>query len=647
MSFDYFQKVSYFRFIPPMLPSSIILKYREKVALFVSITMRTDYDHITLKETLDSLASNFQQIHDSHGITTENILIIIQIEEIIEKDNITFLFQENLIIEDIEYYCSELVYKQEVLEKSMNILLVYKKDNLKVKMDKLFLEGLCNELRKKPSLFNTVPFFALFLRTGIILNPDTITRMLNAMTYSYLSESHLCSNNVIGIRGAIQIEKALCNYFTNIHTFEINKLNQYDLHLKNISGYIELNEEFFMLKVNDKVMNIISNYFHHNELSSYYLFYSEISFELQKSDFSVKYLPDCQVIYKKSNMDFVEWMEFNTESQRSDFIMSSKFLTSCNNYPWNIFNFYYIIMSLIKFIFPGLFIFILYTVYLEALGAENLVINYILLVTYSFVIIFTGFLVLIGGPKHLWGYYVGLYVIYSLFYLLFIVCSILAIHNLINKQDFTGYTFDSRAFATLIVVNVVLSLIPQFLYLNSFVRNIYYYLFYLLGACNYTSTFLICSIFNVFDNKKSKYKSKQVIVLITFLLLNCFMCFLIFFLYNRENRIQSIVVLSIVGTCLYFIKIVCVVVNFIHYYVIDKKKHLIGNEHMKMTFISNFGTSEQKTKAVNRSIIKDGIDENKKIIIRPEEDEKLKSFSDRLQDVNVNEVVVGIDEQNK
>jgi hypothetical protein len=639
--FDFFQKVSYFRFIPPVLPSSIIIKYREKIALFISITLKSDYDTNQIKLTLDSIVNNLKNVHETFGINIENILTIIQIDEIYEPSSIKFLFSESVILDanDVEYFCSVLKYKykSEGLEETqpLDVLLVYKKDNTRVKMHRTFLEGFCNELRKKPSLFTKVPFFALFTTTGVILNPDNLASMFKALTYSDAAEPHLCSNQTIGVHGTLAVNNlSFCDYFTNIQMFEYNKLYTYDLNFKNLSGYVELSGEFFMLKVNDVVMNIISKYFENNkdELSSEYVFYSQLSYVLQSNaegnnKFSIRYLPDCQATYNIGGFTFTEWMDYNTEVQKAQFLISFDFLkSSCRNFPSNIINFYHILLAFINFVFPGLFMFVLYTVYIQALGPENIEADYILLVVYSFVIIFTGFLSLIGSPKYLCGYYIGLYIIYFLFYMLFFVCSITAVYNLRTQEESTGYRFGIEAFISLITINITLSFIPQFININAFCQNLYLSVFYFLGFCNYTSVFLIFSIFNLYDHSVSKNKSKQVLVFILFLVFNCFFCFMIFFLFNRENRVQSILVLAIIGTFLHFFKIAGVIFNLVYYYLKEKKKCTrFKNELIKEIFITQFGTEEQKNLQFSG---KNGLQREN---LTDEADDKAKSSNDERQ----------------
>jgi hypothetical protein len=184
------------------------------------------------------------------GIRSDNILVILFIEEISDASNIPYLFGENNIDDEENtdnLNCSLFRYANDD-KNSIDVILTYKKEMNKYEMYKDFFIVFCNELRKGPIVFEAVPIFTIFLQVGVRPFPNSISMMVKSLiTGDMEDEPSLMTNNVVYVRGAI-IPENVCNIFTGAQNFDMTLDNTYSNHFGALSNSLLFSNKFSMLK---------------------------------------------------------------------------------------------------------------------------------------------------------------------------------------------------------------------------------------------------------------------------------------------------------------------------------------------------------------------------------------------------------------
>jgi hypothetical protein len=578
-------------------------KFKEKTPLYISITVNCDseVEIEKLRATLKSIEGNFTQLTSELGILPENLLIFILFENILEKKNIHYLFpglsDDQITLEEESrrqiFNCNTLFYDfsyktgEQVLNDSLNIICVFKKNVSKIEAQKIFLMGLCPDLSKPLVIEGKATgaaYFSLFLDRGIILERSALVKMIHGLTYTHKdvnSENFsLIENENFAVKGQLRPvrlnlsgkeggkKKKGSNFYSLVQEYDYFHYFTYDEPYNSATSSCDLDNRFCMFKINSNTFNLLSDYyseirkeqidsFYNNKLLPLKIIHSPKNLQKVKT----MYLPDCYAEFDNSNLKFTEMMEDYTDrtsaSLRVFFTLISSIFTcrSCTSQKIlnNLINIMKIFSTFISFILPGLFIFVIYTIFFEAFGSMNMKATFFFTILYAFFILVAAFYSLIfSNPRKDTFLFHILHYIFWIFYVFIILCSIVATDKvrvndeIVRLEGMLGYRFNVPAITLIILLNFLFAITPLILNFKVFKGQIINMFAYLVGgSSSYTSLFLVYSIFNAYKNKNANTRASLITI---FLISNIFFGWLIFLLDRREQRVNSILGLAVIFT---------------------------------------------------------------------------------------------------
>jgi hypothetical protein len=579
-----------------------LIKFKEKTPLYIAITVNCDseVEIQKLRVTLKSIESNFTQLKSELGIHPENLLIFVFFENILEKKNIHYLFpglsDDQILLEEDSrrniFNFNTLFYDftyntgEQVLNDSLNIVCVFKKDVTQIETQKIFLMGLCSDL-SKPLLIegkaSGAAYFSLFLDRGIILERTSITKMIYGLTYTHkeLSSENfsIIENQNFAVKGQLKAVRLdtkqnegnnnnRSNFYSIVQEYNYFHTFTYDEPYNDSTSSCELDNRFCMFKIHSNTYNLISDYYSEIEkheinsiLNNKLLPLKIIHSQKNLTKLKTMYLPDCYAEFDNSNLKFTEMMEDCTDRTCSNFrvffsIISSIFTCgSCTSQKilYNLINTMKIFSTIVSFILPGLFLFVIYSIFFEAFGSINMKAAIFFTILYGFFILVTAFYSLIfSTPRKDSFLFHILHYVFWVFYVIIILCSIVAtdkirVNDEIVRQDgMQGYRFNVPAITVIIIINFLFAITPLIINFKVFKGQIFNMFIYLLGgSSSYTSVFLVYSIFNSY---KYKNENTRAFLITIFLIFNILFGWLIFILDRRDQKVNSILGLAVIFT---------------------------------------------------------------------------------------------------
>ena len=245
-----------------------------------------------------------------------------------------------------------------------------------------------------------------------------------------------------------------------------------------------------------------------------------------------------------------------------------------------------IIGLIIEFIYPGLSLLVIYSVFIEAFGKAEFHSAVFLIMLYLIMYLAGGAISMTSKSSrenYFSNFYI--YVFMEIYYLLIIICSIVAMVNLSkeNKLFLEEYKFNKVACAILIILTFIVAIIPIILKVTFFTKNFVQMIFYLfLGAPSSTSSFLIAKIWKAPEASGGSFvEEKKGITVLAFFLSNLFFGCLCFFNYSTKLRANCVMGLSIAYLIYLFFKVLGIIFPVLFGASIkeDKKKEeMIINE---------------------------------------------------------------------
>ena len=249
---------------------------------------------------------------------------------------------------------------------------------------------------------------------------------------------------------------------------------------------------------------------------------------------------------------------------------------NCNNFNLfkRIFMFFQIIGLFIEFIFPSLSTMVIYIVFNESFACHDLRPASFCTLLYLFILICSGANSLISktSKKTQISNYI-FYFFMEIYYLLILICSIIAIDNVRKNKNHDSYKFNTRTITCIILLTFIPAILPMIIKANNIFDNIIPMLLYLtLGASPSSSSLYIAKILNACDTcGGTKINERKGIIILMFFLINLFFGSLIFLCYNRTKRVETIMIFGISYLVYNFFKTLAIVINLI----LNKNKLII------------------------------------------------------------------------
>ena len=145
-----------------------------------------------------------------------------------------------------------------------------------------------------------------------------------------------------------------------------------------------------------------------------------------------------------------------------------------------------------------------------------------------------------------------LYFIFEVYFILLIICSIIAMDNLRINKKHDKYKFNTATLVFLLILNIIPPLIPLILGIERVFKNILGMLLYIvLGISSTNSNFYMNYILNSSDAGGGFNKSDKKGI---FYLFNTFFACLSFFLTSRSRRVGCVLTLTAILSVYNFVK---------------------------------------------------------------------------------------------
>ena len=522
-----------------------------------------------LKNTLDSIEKNIPSLN-TLKIDLDDILILLFIQNSTSSRFFTYEQFESLdSFNDLIY----LEYTTKDMNNNFNILLFSKISETNIiEYLKLFYTNIVPDIMKENKfIFTTV------LKCGINFNDNTIVNLMKCLIGPNSEKSSIVIPALETIPQGI---------FSNIQQYENTHFNIYNLNFYDMSCSIPINSSFNIMRIDNQLLHNLNEFYKgiYNNCSIYYHDYSMGIF-LKNKGHNVNYISQISVYTEQYEIDYSDYMDNYVEKYSGYY---ANFFNLLNSIIGNIqilnkiFLIFQLIGMIIEFIYPSLSIMVIYSIFYECFNISDgrsaafftlIYITFLLSagVTYKKT-------VSIRNMKLTSFFY---FVFFEIYYLFILICSIFAMDNIKKNKRNDRYKFNKVAISLLIIFNFVFGILPMILSIGKILSNIVNMFMYLfLGASSSTSVFLMAYLFNASEKSGGlKLGDKNGFTLLIFFLFNIFFGCLTFFNTSRKNRVNCVLILSIIFTVYNIIKQISIVLRILLYEksfnkVIEDKKSI-------------------------------------------------------------------------
>jgi hypothetical protein len=231
---------------------------------------------------------------------------------------------------------------------------------------------------------------------------------------------------------------------------------------------------------------------------------------------------------------------------------------------------------LIEFIYPGLSILVIYSIFVEAFDIEDYHPAWFMTMLYITMYLGSGVASLISDKtKDISTTSLIYYYFMEVYYLFILVCSVPAMDNIKKKKLFGDkykdvevegfYKFNTAAITCLIIFTFLIAILPMIFRIGMITENIVSMLLYLLlGAPMSTSNLLIAKIWNAPSAPGGKtIDDRKGLTILFFFLFNLFFGFLSAYIYDRKLRANCVMGLAIFYLIYLFFKIIGIVLSLL------------------------------------------------------------------------------------
>ena len=550
---------------------NIYENYNEyKYAICILLKDNSNENCLLLEATIKSIIKNLEGL-SKLDIKPEDIYIVIfanQLEEdpkyLVKKESLKLITKEKMFLK------TELKFNNEDDDPKIKIDFICKKRNMyDVESLKCFYSYCINKLKKEDKLIVTS-----VIASGVLPLDNSLKKMIQI---SFTQKAKTEKN--FGIVVPMLDIKDNSNFFIKIAQYERTHFNIYNMNFYNSTASVPVCSLFNTMVLNKSLMNDITGFYNLININQN----ATIDHHDYKLGLYLYRLLYKVIYYNNESLGFIEYNKFNLMKYQDNWVnkfsgyygnffeILRTFIT-CSDFLKKIFMAFQIIGLMMEFIYPALSFMVIYSIFYEAFNLFD--INLAVFMTMLFIIMNIG-----GGTfsmisnksesMDLANYFI--YIFIEFYYLLILICSIVAMDNLNKNKTSEGqlllllsdnileeYKFNKAACGCLIVFTFLLSIIPMILKIGLISQNIpqmFIYLF--LGAPSSTSNFLISKIWKAPETSGGdSIEERKGITIITFFLFNLFIGFLTFYNYNRKLRANCAMGLSIFYLIYLFFKII-------------------------------------------------------------------------------------------
>ena len=545
------------------------LKSKIKYVICILVKDDTYFSSKLLEKTLEGIKENIDSLNPM-SIDSENILICVFFNEI--RNNA--IFSENEI-NSLNNNNGYILIEKSYMAKDINTHCISTMNYMsEVEILKVFYTCIISQLR---------------VDNGIIFS-SVITAGVNPTRRALINLLKIASNSTNQIMGAIVVppleennkEK---NLFLKIQSYERIHFNLYNMNLYNMTTSVPISSLLNTMAINNKLskdLNSFYNIINKNASIDYHDY--NLSLYLFRNNHEIIY-------YNISSMGIIYYSELKENPicdykdawvQRycgyyGNFFTILQVFYKClatKNFKF-LFLFFYIVGLMIEFIFPSLFTMVIYTIFYEAFNIYDPSPAVFFTLLYLFVFICSGACSLISNESQQMRISILFFYFFTeIFYLFILICSIIAMDNVKKNKNGDSYKFNTAAITCIIIFTFIPGILPMILRIKSIFENIIPMILYLLlGAPSSSSNFYIAKILNASDASGGEnVKERKGIYIITFLLFNLFFGSLTFYNWNRQKRVDAVMIFGILYLTYNFFKANAIVIS-----LKDSDKIIINN----------------------------------------------------------------------
>jgi len=415
---------------------------------------------------------------------------------------------------------------------------------------------------------------------------------------SFLGKHKISKRNALEYNYAVAVpalEVKDENFYTKIAQYERVHFNIYSMNFYNKTAAVPISSLLNTMFIDKKVLSDLHSFYSIIEINASIDYHDyNLGLYLHRAGDKVFYYSNeslGQIYYK--NFDFNEYQDMwinKYSGYYGNFFAILQTFTYCNNpsIDSKVFMFFQIIGLIIEFIYPGLSLLVIYSVFIEAFGVTELYSAAFMTILYLVMYLGSGVcLLMVKKSKEIGMSNLFLYGFMEVYYLFILICSIPAMDNIKKGKNISPevYKFNGGACAILIIFTFIIAIIPLILRVNMLKTNIAQMFIYLfLGAPSSTSLFLLAKIWKAPETSGGKYQEeKKGLTIIVFFLSNLFFGCLCFFNYNTKLRANCVMGLAIFYLIYLFFKVAAILLQLLSGPTLDKKNDTkIKNEIEKV-----------------------------------------------------------------
>ena len=534
----------------------------------------SEEDSVLLKATLYEIRENFDEL-EKLGINYENILIYIFVNKIKKNELVSQEVIKNKIKGENQFLLSHMKLKDD--GRDIKIEIVSKGNYMSdIQSLKIFYCLIVKSFKKEKILITSV------ITAGVSPTNSALSNLIRSCLI-YDNKNNRKSYDCVSVP-ALEINENKKNesIFEKIIKYERVHFNIYNMNYYYSTGVVPVLSLMNTMTIDKELMNLLSGFYSQidimdeNEMPKIdYLDYN-LALYLYQNKIPIKYLSKQsfgKIIYRDFDYQNI-WVSKYSGYYSNFFEILKTFINFDLPIFHKVFTLFQIIGMLIEFIYPGLSILVIYSIFVEAFDIEDRYPAWFMTMLYIIMYLGSGVASLISyKSKDISTTSLIYYYFMEIYYLFILVCSVPAMDNIKKKKLFGDkykdievegfYKFNTAAITCLIIFTFIIAILPMIFRIGMITENIVSMLLYLvLGAPISTSNLLIAKIWNAPGAPGGKaIDERKGLTILFFFLFNLFFGFLSAYIYDRKLRANCVMGLAIFYLIYLFFKIVGIVIS--------------------------------------------------------------------------------------
>ena len=520
-----------------------------------------------LKNTIDGIKRNFVDL-EKLSLKIEEIYIFVFVNQV-SRDNLVKkdVIKENLNGENKHKFL-KTPFKLNNEEKEIKIDIISKKFYMSdIEALRCFYYYIVKTLKKENQIIITSVITA-----GVIPKKDGLKKLIQISFSGKNYKNNKKGKNNLDYNYAVAVPslevKDNKNFFIKIAQYDRLHFNLYNMNFFCKTAAVPICSLLNTMVIDDKLIKDLMSFYSIIEIDASIDYHDyNLGLYLFRNLDKIYYFSDENL--GEISYSFFDLMEYQDNwinrfsGYYGNFFQIINTFTFCNNLPFDhkIFMLFQIIGMIIEFIYPGLSLLVVYSIFIEAFGQSEIYSAAFMTILYLIMYLGSGACSMISSrSREMNSANFFLYIFMEVYYLFILICSIPAMDNIKKGKNIslTPYKFNSAACACLIVFTFIIGILPIIFKIPQVSKNIVQMLIYLfLGAPSSTSNFLIAKIFRAPETSGGQFKEeKKGLTIICFFLSNLFFGSLGFFNYDTKKRANCVMGLAIFYLIYLFFKII-------------------------------------------------------------------------------------------